>query len=221
MVSGISGSSSASGTSTPSSGTNALTANYEMFLTLLTTQLQVQDPLDPMKAQEFTNQLVQYSSVEQQVKMNASMDTLISKVNISNATNLVNYIGKQITATGEQSVLTDGFATWKFDAAAAADDVEVTISNSQGAVLYTDKIDVAKGAGAYVWDGRTTSGVTAPDGAYSISFTAKDAKGAKVEVTTESTGVVDGIDFSGSDLVLKMGDVSVPLTTVTSVSGSL
>ena len=192
-----------------------------MFLTLLTTQLQVQDPLDPMKAQEFTNQLVQYSSVEQQMKMNTSMDSLISKVNISNATNLVNYIGKQITATGDQSVLTDGFSTWKFDAAAAADDVEVTISNSQGAVLYTDKIDVAKGAGAYVWDGRTTSGVTAPDGAYTISFTAKDAKGAKVEVTTEATGVVDGLDFSGSDLVLKMGDVSVPLTTVTSVSGSL
>lgn len=220
MVDGItSGSTGASATG--SGGQNALSANYEMFLALLTTQLKVQDPLDPLKANEFTNQLVQYSSVEQQLKMNQSMETLIATVSSSNASNLVGYLGTRVTAEGTRSVLGDGLATWKFSASAAAEDAEITIRNAQGAVVFKDKADLSKGSGSYVWDGRTDSGTTAPDGAYSIAFSAKDASGRAVTVKTQSTGVVSGIDFSGSEPVLKIGDVSVPLSSVTSVASSL
>ena len=221
MVDGVSGSSSASNSSSGSTSTNALSANYEMFLSLLTTQLKVQDPLDPLKAQEFTDQLVQYSSVEQQMKMNASMETLIDKVSASNATNLVGYLGQRVTATGQQSVLTDGYATWEFNASAASDDAEVTIRNSGGAIVYTNNVDLSKGSGAFVWDGQTDSGSTAPDGAYSISFSAKDSQGNNVTVKTEASGIVDGVDFSDSEPVLKIGDLAIPLSSVTSVSANL
>ncbi|PTW54998.1 flagellar basal-body rod modification protein FlgD [Breoghania corrubedonensis] len=220
MVDSITGSSSA-GSSAASNSTNALSSNYEMFLSLLTAQLKVQDPLDPLKAEDFTNQLVQYSSVEQQIKLNSSMDTLIDKVSSSNATNLVGYIGQRVTATGDQSVLIDGYATWEFDASKSAEDAEITIRNSMGAIVYSHTADISKGKGAYVWDGRTNSGTTAPDGAYSIEFSAKDANGKKIDIETEATGIVDGIDFSGSEPVLKMGDVAIPLSSVTSVSANL
>lgn len=220
MVDSVSGASSAS-SGTASASTNALSSNYEMFLSLLTTQLQVQDPLDPLKAEEFTNQLVQYSSVEQQMKMNSNLDTLIEKVSASNATGMVGYLGQRVTASGDQSVLTDGYATWEFKSPAAADDAEVIIRNSSGVIVYTDKVDLDKGSGAYVWDGRTDSGSTAMDGAYSIEFKAKDSSGKNVKVETEAAGIVDGIDFSGSEPVLKMGDVSIPLSSVTSVATAL
>lgn len=221
MVDGVSGTSSSGSTASGSNSTNALSANYEMFLSLLTTQLKVQDPLDPLKAEEFTNQLVQYSSVEQQLKMNSSLDTLIEATNSTNATNLVGYLGTRVSAEGVRSVLTDGLATWEFDASAAADDAEITIRNSSGAVVFTQKADIAKGTGAFVWDGRTDSGTTAPDGIYSISFSAKDDTGRNVSVTTETSGIVDGIDFSDSEPTLKIGDMSIPLSSVTSVQANL
>ncbi|MDJ0931602.1 flagellar hook capping FlgD N-terminal domain-containing protein [Breoghania sp.] len=219
MVDSVSGTSSSSEAAVASTSSTALSANYEMLLSLLTTQLKVQDPLDPLKAEEFTNQLVQYSSVKQQIQMNSSMATLIEKVSASNATNLVSYLGQTVTADGNESVLNDGYATWKFNTSAAADGAEITIQNSSGAIVYMDDdVDLLKGSGAYVWDGRTDSGSTASDGAYTISFFSQDNQGKNVSVTTEVVGVVDGVDFSSSDPVLKMGDVSIPLSSVTSVT---
>ena len=64
-----------------SKGTNAaqtLSADMDTFLTLLTTQLQYQDPLDPMDASEYTNQLVQYSNVEQAIQTNTKLDNLLN-----------------------------------------------------------------------------------------------------------------------------------------------
>ncbi|WP_319775390.1 flagellar hook capping FlgD N-terminal domain-containing protein [Breoghania sp.] len=220
MVEAVSGSSSA-GYGAASTTTNALSANYQMFLSLLTSQLKAQDPLDPLKADEFTNQLVQYSSVEQQIKMNSSLDALIAKTDAANASNLVSYIGKRVSAEGTQSVLTDGYATWEFKSPAAAEDAVVTIRNSAGVIVYKDKVDLSKGTGAYVWDGRMDRGGTAADGTYSISFEAKDAAGKNVSVKTEASGVVDSIDFSGAEPVLKMGDLSIPLSTVTSVTAAI
>ncbi|WP_321345527.1 flagellar hook capping FlgD N-terminal domain-containing protein [Breoghania sp.] len=220
MVDAVSGSSS-SRSGAGSASTNALSDNYEMFLSLLTSQLQAQDPLDPLKAQEFTNQLVQYSSVEQQIQMNSNLEMLIEKTNAANATNLVGYIGQRVTADGVQSALSDGYATWEFSSPSDVDSAEVSIRNSSGTVVFTDTVDLVKGSGAYVWDGRMDNGGTALDGTYSIKFDAKDAAGEKVNVTTEASGIVDSIDFSGSEPVLKMGDLAVPLSAVTSVTAVL
>lgn len=218
-ISGVSGLSGQTGTSNTDS--NTLSTNYEMFLTLLTTQLKVQDPLDPMKAEQFTDQLVQYSGIEQQIKMNANLETLIASVESSNASNLVAYIGTQVVADGVQSVLNDGEAIWEYDAGKGADSAKVTIRNSQGAEVFSETIDLSAGKGTYTWDGHTASGVDAPDGSYSISFAAKDADDNSVSVSTQSSGIVDGVDMTGSEPALRIGDILIPLSSVNSVRASL
>lgn len=216
----------ASGTSATSSSTaakdaNGLSSNYEMFLTLLTTQLKVQDPLDPVKADEFTNQLVQYSSIEQQIKMNANMEELIASVQSQNASSMVGYIGTQVEATGVQSILKDGQAAWQFSAGSGAKEAEITIRNSGGAIVYTDKIDIGSGSAQYTWDGSTDSGVDAPEGSYSISIKASNRDGNNVEVETQTQGIVTGVDLSKTEPALMIGDILVPLSSVSSVRAPL
>lgn len=208
-------------TGTAKTDASSLSSNYEMFLTLLTTQLKVQDPLDPVKADEFTNQLVQYSSIEQQIKMNSNMETLIASVNSSSASNLVAYIGTQVVADGIQSVLKDGQATWEYDAESDAETAEVTIRNSGGAVVFSESIDISGGSGSYSWDGSTASGVTAPDGNYSISIAAKDSEGNNATVDTQSSGIVDGVDMTGTEPALRIGNILIPLSSVHSVRAPL
>ncbi|AXS41485.1 flagellar hook capping FlgD N-terminal domain-containing protein [Breoghania sp. L-A4] len=218
----VSGASSTTKTTGGASNDSAtLSSNYEMFLTLLTTQLKVQDPLDPMNADDFTNQLVQYSAIEQQIKTNANLDELISSVQSQSAAGLVSYLGTKVVADGVQSVLEDGEAVWGFTSGAGAETAEISIRNSDGAVMFTEKIEITEGSSAYVWDGRTNSGVDAPDGTFSISIAAKDGSGNAVSVDTQMSGVVDGIDLSGTEPILKVGGALIPLSSIHSVSRSL
>lgn len=203
------------------SDASALSANYEMFLTLLTTQLKVQDPLDPMNADEFTQQLVQYSSIEQQIKMNANMEDLIASVESSNAANMVSYIGTEVVADGVQSVLRNGQATWEYEAGKGAEKAEITIRNSGGAIVFSEKIDIAEGEGSYVWNGRTTGGAEAPKGNYSITIKATKESGDAVSVDTKSTGIVEGVDMSGTEPALLIGGSLVPISSVRSVRAPL
>src|SRR6202789_478055 len=78
-------------------GSQQLAGNYNTFLTLLTTQLQNQNPLDPLDSNQFTQQLVEFSSVEQQVNMNTNLQTLISLQQTSDATSAMQYLGSNVT----------------------------------------------------------------------------------------------------------------------------
>src|SRR5215218_2783230 len=71
--------------------------NFDAFLLLLTTQLKNQSPLDPMDTNQFTQQLVQFASVEQQLKSNATLSALLTTVKAS-TTNAASFIGMQVTA---------------------------------------------------------------------------------------------------------------------------
>ncbi len=214
-------SSTSTSTTSASTDTSTLSSNYEMFLTLLTTQLKVQDPLDPMNADDFTNQLVQYSAIEQQIQTNASLEKLIASVQSQSAAGLVSYLGTKVVADGVQSVLSDGEAVWGFTAGSGADTAQITIRNAQGAVMLTETIDITSGSSTYAWDGHTASGVDAPSGSYSISISAKNASGSAVSVDTQMSGIVDGIDLSGTEPILTVGGALVPLSSIHSVSTTL
>ena len=114
------------GAAKTNSSSQTLSADMDTFLTLLTTQLKYQDPLDPMDTAEFTNQLVQYSSVEQAIQMNSKLDNLLS-LNISNlGAQAVSYIGKTAQVLGDVMPLEGGKAkaTYTLD----KDVVSTTIS---------------------------------------------------------------------------------------------
>ena len=116
-VSGVS-SSSGSG-SGASAATNSLTSNYTTFLTLLTTQLRTQSPLSPMDVNNFTQQLVQYSAVEQQMQTNSNLQAMMDTLTSSAALQLVNYVGKSVTAYSDTTKMNDGKADWTINSSAA------------------------------------------------------------------------------------------------------
>ena len=208
--------SSSSSTSQAASDATSLADNYEMFLQLLTVQLQNQNPLEPMDADKFAEQLTQYSSVEQQIKTNDHLESIISGISASSTSALVNYIGKEIEASGETTVLRDGTAGWTYNVKSAAT-ATVTITNAAGAAVYTDQVTLEQGGGSFVWNGKTTAGRTVEDGEYTLKIEAVDDAGNPVTVSTALTGVVDEVDMSGGEAVLKIGDIKVPVGNVTAI----
>ena len=206
-------------TTVSNTATDQLLSNYDTFLKMLTTQLRVQNPLEPMDAEKFTEQLVQYSSVEQQIQTNQKLEDMLATM-VSTATlGLVNYIGKKIEAVSDITQFKDGEAIWKLDSSKAAKDATVTIRNAAGAVVYEGKMDLAKGENEFKWDGKLANGQDAPEGAYQISVTGKDDEGNAVAVTTRVTGVVTGVDTSGTEPYLKIGNTSVPLYALRKILG--
>lgn len=215
-VSGVSGSSS----SATAIDRSTIAGNFDTFLQLLTTQLRNQNPLDPLDTNQFTQQLVQYSQVEQQLKTNDYLSALVTANANAAQVGAVSYIGKTITASGTRTELVNNKATWNFDLAANAT-VTATIKDADGNVVYTEKGAMNGGSGQFVWDGTTSTGSRAPAGTYTIQMQALDGEGKSVNITTETTGTVTGVDFTGTEPVLLVGNSRLNLSSVTKVvSGS-
>src|SRR5580658_123707 len=100
------------------SATQQLTGNMDTFLQLLTTQLQNQDPMNPMDSDQFTQQLVEYSQVEQQINTNSNLQSLISLQQGGAGSSAVGYLGKTVTVSGGTAPLTNGAASWNYTLAA-------------------------------------------------------------------------------------------------------
>jgi flagellar basal-body rod modification protein FlgD len=213
-VSGISGTSSSS--SLGGSG-STIAGNFDTFLQLLTTQLKNQNPLDPLDTNQFTQQLVQFSGVEQQLKTNDFLSALVSANTNSVQTGAVNYIGKTVSAAGTRSELVNGKAVWNFSLKDAATS-SVTIKDAKGNTVYTETGELQAGAGQFTWDGRTSTGAVAPAGTYTITMQGTNAEGKNVPISTAFSGVVTGVDFTGTEPVLLIGGSRVNLSTVTAVN---
>jgi flagellar basal-body rod modification protein FlgD len=215
-VSGVS-----SGSNGPSLATdkNTIAGNFDTFLSLLTTQLKNQNPLDPLDTNQFTQQLVQFSSVEQQLKTNDFLQSLVQATQNSQNNAAVSYIGKTVTASGVSSYLRNGQASWSFNLPQPAA-VTVVIKDANGNQVYSESGNLGAGNGQFNWDGTRTDGSTAPDGTYTISITAKASDGSYVDASTQTQGIVTGVDLSGSEPSLQIGSQTVKLSDVTSVRAS-
>lgn len=196
----------------------AIADNFDQFLLLLTTQLQNQSPLDPLDTNQFTQQLVQFASVEQQIKTNDMLGSLITSTRASNISTAASFIGRRIESAGNESQLADGRAEWSLTLPRAASRAVIEIRDASGSVVATQTRSLDAGPQSFVWDGRTSTGAQAPPGTYRLSVQARDAAGQPVEVSTKFSGVVDSLDLSGDDPVLISGGVRVPLSAVTGVS---
>jgi flagellar basal-body rod modification protein FlgD len=135
-----------------------------------------------------------------------------------NASNsgVVGYIGKTVTSSGVTSDLSNGQATWNFSLPSAAN-VSVSIKDSSGSTVYSETGSMPQGSGAFNWNGKTNAGGVAPDGTYTISIDAQDSSGGYVAATTQTSGVVTGVDLSGTSPKLLVGNTSLQLSDVTSV----
>jgi flagellar basal-body rod modification protein FlgD len=216
-ASGASTTATQSATGSTATDKSMLASNFDQFLTLLTTQLKNQNPLDPLDTNQFTQQLVQFASVEQQIKQNATLTALLTASKAGTNTNALGFVGMEVSADGAGTQLAGGSARWKLTAPRSAAQAVISIKNASGAEVFQQTKSLSAGSQDYVWSGRTSSGATAPDGTYTISVTAKDVSGVGLTVSSEITGVVDAVDLSGETPVLSIGTVRVPIDKVKSL----
>jgi flagellar basal-body rod modification protein FlgD len=193
-----------------------LGADLQSFLRLLTTQLKNQDPTSPMESAEFTSQIAQLASVEQGIATNEHLEKLVGMN--QQTSGVVGYIGKEIVAEGNKVSLTDGKATLRFEVLGASKEVNVSVMNSAGTVIYTAKGENKTGVQELAWNGLDRNGNKVADGQYKIEVTAKDTKNKQVKSKVYTTGVVNGIGFSGTETNLSLGTGgTIPLSKVISV----
>jgi flagellar basal-body rod modification protein FlgD len=200
------GTGTATGNKTASDKTTGIADNFQTFLTLLTTQLQNQNPLDPLDTNQFTQQLVQFAGIEQQLKSNEQLKSLVEIEKGAQATQALVYVGNTVAIDGSKAQF-DKSATWNFNSEQDTT-AKITITNSAGQTAYSGNFNLKKGGSSFVWDGKGNDGVQWPPGTYTLTATGKDSKGNNVAISTEVQGVVDSVDLTSSPPLLSIGGQS-------------
>jgi len=187
--------STTSTTSTSGSADTMIASNFTTFLTLLTTQLKNQNPLDPLDTNQFTQQLVQFAQVEQQMKSNEQLTSLVALEKSAQSTTALAYVGATVVVDGSTAPLTSTGATWSFNVSKPST-ASITIKDSTGQTAYTGTFAGTPGVMNFTWDGRGNDGKSWPAGNYTMSATAVDANKQSVGISTEVQAVVDSVDLT-------------------------
>lgn len=210
--------SSSSSTSTSSSSSLASSLSSTDFLTLLCTQLQNQNPLDPSDPDEFMSELVSYASLDQQSETNTQLSSLVDSVNSLLSANAVGYMGRTVEVEGDTTTLTDGNASWGYELASNAASVTLTVTDSDGNTVYSANGETSSGSHSFSWDGTTSSGTKLTSGDYTLTVTAADSSGDAVDVTHSVSGTVTGVDNTSGSTVLTIGNVAYDLSDIRSIA---
>lgn len=193
----------------PKKKTDATTTQeaQDRFLTLLTTQLQNQDPLNPLDNSQVTSQLAQLSTVTGIEKLNATVTSLFSQIQSSQSLQTSSWIGHGVIAPGSKIELADGNAIYGINLPEAADRVRVSIKDANGLLVRNIDLGVQpQGVGTFTWDGKNDDGVVAKNGVYNFSIEAISGKD-KVEGKTLSFGLVNSVTSSAEGNKLKVSNI--------------
>lgn len=208
-----------------SGDTESLMGNYDTFLKILTTQIKNQDPTEPMDASKFTDQLVQYSAVEQQINTNAKLDLMLQNQNSNGITPLMSYVGQyaEVATAEDKMVIQGGKGLMAYNLPVNTSNVAISIQDATGNVIGTIQGSADTGLNRVAWDGKLSNGQQAPDGVYKYVLTAKDSAGDPVTVEdVRVIGQVTGIETDANgEISLKIGDLFVDDKAVMSVFASI
>lgn len=180
-----------------------LSDNYDTFLVLLTAQLQNQDPLAPMDSTQFTQQLVQFSQVEQQIRTNEQLTGLVGQYQAASAGAALSYLGKDAIIEADETYLAGGEANWAYRLPAAATSMTISVKDASGRTIYeTNTAPRGAGEHLFTWNGEKTDGTTAAGGVYTISVEAQNAAGEAMTPFVSVRETIMGVDFTGSTPVV-------------------
>ena len=194
-----------------------IAGNFQSFLQLLTTQLQNQDPLSPLDTNQFTQQLVEFAGVQQQINTNDSLATLVSLQQTAQSSQALQFVGKTAVVSGNTATMTDSEATWELNIPTASI-VNVSIANSTGQTVFSNSFTAAAGNNqVFNWNGLGNDGTQFPDGNYTLTATAKDSSGNTVGVTTSVAGVVSSVNLTQSPPLLSIGGQTFTVNQVQSI----
>lgn len=166
----------------------SIAKTFDNFLTLLTTQLKNQDPLSPMESAEFTNQLVLFSQVEQQININSKLDDMLTMQKSNELLSATSYLGRQVEATTDTLSL-DAPAEFSYTLVEKASSLTAVIKDSSGATVRTMSLsgdNRDKGAHTVTWDGRNDAGTLMPVGTYSLALSGTNSSGGAVALDQPS-----------------------------------
>lgn len=196
-----------------------LNADYQMFLKLLTTQMQNQDPLDPMDSSQYTQQLVQFSAVEQSIQQTTALKSILARLGTGDVASASALIGREVQFASPASGLAgDSPARWAWSLEGQADSVTAEIRNALGRKVATIALDPAETGGTLGWTGQLAGGVQAPDGAYTLSIVARAADGSDIGSSVGSMGRVQDVVVEGGTTLLGVNGVNLPFASVTRVT---
>jgi flagellar basal-body rod modification protein FlgD len=219
-TSGASSASSSSSSQSPSGANSSQTLNEQDFLQMLVTELQNQDPTNPLQSTALAAQLAQFSSVSELQTLNTNVQNstnanLVMTQSISN-TMAATLIGKKVQVNTSQ-INYDGTTnpTLGFTLPSSAADVKVNILNSDGTVIRTiDEGPMASGDQMLTWDGKDSSGNQVPSGSYSFSVSAADSQGNQITPSLYVLGTVQGVKFGSNGASLLVDGSQVDLSSV-------
>jgi flagellar basal-body rod modification protein FlgD len=196
------------------------TLGKDDFLKLLTTQLQNQDPLNPLDATAFTAQLAQFSSLESLQDIDSQMKEMVAGQNSMQAAIATGMIGKKVKA-GNGDISLKGSAEISYNLSQDAAKVKISILDTAGTLVREAELTKQpSGAGSFVWDGKDSNGKVLPDGMYKCTVQAFDASGNPIAATQSSGGTVTGVSIENNTVYLVLdGGIKVPMSGVTEVSG--
>jgi len=214
--------STSTGSATTAGSTSAtnpalLSQNFNTFLTLLTTQLKNQDPLSPLDTNQFTQQLVSFSEVEQQINTNTNLQSLISLQQTSQAVAALPLVGSTIQYSSSTGALTKGQASFSYSLPSAATVATLNIVNSAGQTVLTGATDPTAGTHTFNWNGAMSNGNTAPDGIYTLAVSAAGANGQAITPTITSSGTVTGVSIQNNAATFSVEGIPVPMSELVSV----
>ena len=196
------------------------TQNFDTFLTLLTTQLKNQDPLSPLDTNQFTQQLVMFSQVEQQIKTNSQLATLNGSAASSEAISATPMIGRTIEYSGNQAALSGGSATFSYTLPSNASSAAISIHDASGNTVFTGTADPSAGRHDVTWNGQANDGTQLPDGVYTIEVQAVDANNAAITATTTAIGAVTGVSVTNNVATFDVSGVQVPMSQLLTILAS-
>jgi flagellar basal-body rod modification protein FlgD len=199
-------------------GIASLADNFNTFLSLLTTQLKNQDPTAPLDSNQFTQQLVQMTGVEQQLNANELLQQLVNNTSNGVAT-AVSLIGKTVKAVSDTANLNNGQAQWTYNLGSGTTDLKVQVLDASGKVVHAEApSDLTPGDHAFTWNGKDLTGTQLPNGGtYTLKVTAMDSTGAAIATTNYVQGVVTGVGQSNGSTLITINGGTADWTKVTSI----
>lgn len=195
--------------SSRTSDSNSIDDTRSQFLTMLTTQLQNQDPMKPMENAEITSQLAQMETVDGIEKLNAQFQSLIDAQANDDAMQAAALVGRGVLVEGDDMLLTDAGGIAGYQLGEPADRVNVTIFDSNGLeVASMTREGVEAGSHNLVWDGTAATGEAAAPGGYRISVSA-ERDGEPVSIEALQFGQVTGVVRGPAGTDLQVGDLGI------------
>jgi len=192
------------------------------FIKLITTELQFQDPLNPVDSTEFISQLTQFAALDETRSINTLMGGVAASLTSVNNLSMAGLIGKDVQVEGSVIPHVEGGSeTLKYQVGVDTSSIHIQVTNSAGDVVRTFGLGPQKaGVHSVVWDGFDKNGNLLPSGVYDFSVEAKGATNSPVKATEYTFGRVTGVNYKNGVPYLVVNGADVAAATISEVRSS-